>query len=302
MRPPEAYADLPATVNTDQPPEATARTHPLANLFPYFTSQSYAELKEDIRRHGVRLPIFVTVDGLILDGRHREQAARELGIECPRIVVDETRPESLLAIVTSMNVYRRHLSPGQLAAWFERVQRQCPTMAAQFLDVTQVAATAAVAKRSNLKQGTARKPNVRLSGKTAAAKAKVLNVSRATVEQVVRVAREVPHRLQEIESGEASANKILAETAAGKRMVAPVHAEDATPGRVTDQMLGDELDLFLNKIGKTPRVSELFEFAGNARRMFQRASARERKALSRYLQVLIEWSCQPREALREVSK
>jgi ParB-like chromosome segregation protein Spo0J len=130
MRPPESYADHPATVNTEKLPEATARTHPLTNLFPYFTSQSYAELKEDIRRHGVRLPIFVTGDGLILDGRHREQAARELGIDCPRTVVnldEEQSRNELFSLVLSANLYRRHMTPEQIAAWFERMRRDIPS-------------------------------------------------------------------------------------------------------------------------------------------------------------------------------
>ena len=54
--------------------------HPAANAFPMMDDKRYAELLEDIRAHGLRVPV-VICDGMILDGRNRAKACAELGVE-----------------------------------------------------------------------------------------------------------------------------------------------------------------------------------------------------------------------------
>src|SRR5678815_1271221 len=94
-------------------PDRPHITHALANLLPRFEPEAYATLKEDVRQHGVRLPILVTSTGEILDGRHRAQACRELGVDCPTMAI--TGEDDLFSAVLSLNHYRRHLPPEQLA-------------------------------------------------------------------------------------------------------------------------------------------------------------------------------------------
>jgi ParB-like chromosome segregation protein Spo0J len=211
----------------EEPADGQARTHPMAQLLPMLR-QDYEQLKEDIRRHGIKVPILVTPDGLVVDGSHRERACRELGIECPSVTLDDTRPESLVAVVTSMNIYRRHLRPEQIAAWFERVQRECPTAAATVLDVEQVKEAAAAAKKGNLKRGPSRRSHVTTSGRTVAAKAAALKVSPSTIQRVDRVAREAPDQLERIERGEISSAKAL------KKPPAKPKASRSGPSRAED--------------------------------------------------------------------
>ena len=61
--------------------------HPLAELSPPLSPKDYVALVEDIRRHGIKVPILMH-EGQILDGRSRYKACRELGIECPSIEWD----------------------------------------------------------------------------------------------------------------------------------------------------------------------------------------------------------------------
>src|SRR5262245_13792587 len=49
------------------------RTHPIADLVPYMTPDQYGALLDDIREHGLRIPI-VMYEGMVLDGRHRALA------------------------------------------------------------------------------------------------------------------------------------------------------------------------------------------------------------------------------------
>lgn len=86
--------------------------HPIANVFPDMAPDDYLALKKDIAQHGQREPIW-TYQGLIIDGRHRYRACRELGIEPSSRIWDGQG--SLVEFVFGLNFYRRHLSEGQRA-------------------------------------------------------------------------------------------------------------------------------------------------------------------------------------------
>ena len=52
---------------------------------------NYEELKEDVKRHGIRQPLIVTDKGRVVNGWKRLQIARELNIAIvPVVVVRET--------------------------------------------------------------------------------------------------------------------------------------------------------------------------------------------------------------------
>src|SRR5713101_2022488 len=55
------------------------REHPQAGLVPDMRPDEFAALSADIRAHGITTPLEVLGD-LVIDGRHRLRAARELGI------------------------------------------------------------------------------------------------------------------------------------------------------------------------------------------------------------------------------
>lgn len=87
--------------------------HETAQLFPLMEGEEYRALVEDIRRNGLREPIWV-YQGKIVDGRNRYRACRELGIQ-PRYREWDGKG-SLVSFVVSMNLHRRHLSESQRAA------------------------------------------------------------------------------------------------------------------------------------------------------------------------------------------
>ena len=65
-------------------PPAGVQWHPYADLFPWIEGPAFDDLKADIAENGVLEPI-VFFEGQILDGRNRYMAARDLGIEYPRV-------------------------------------------------------------------------------------------------------------------------------------------------------------------------------------------------------------------------
>jgi len=85
--------------------------HDAANIFPMIDDDSFASFLEDIKAHGVREAVKL-LDGMVIDGRNRYKAARDLGIPCPTEDIETDDP---VAYVLSMNRHRRHLKPSQLA-------------------------------------------------------------------------------------------------------------------------------------------------------------------------------------------
>jgi site-specific DNA-methyltransferase (adenine-specific) len=88
-------------------------SHPFADLIPSMTEEEYQGLKADIAEHGQREAI-VLYEGKILDGRHRYRACCELGLVPKYRQWEESG--SAVDLVVSVNMHRRHLTPGQRAA------------------------------------------------------------------------------------------------------------------------------------------------------------------------------------------
>lgn len=92
-------------------PPVGIRWHEYADLFPWMDDKAFADLKADIAANGVIEPI-VFIGDAVLDGRNRYMAARELGVEYPRI---EFTGDDPLAFVLAKNLARRHLTDRQRA-------------------------------------------------------------------------------------------------------------------------------------------------------------------------------------------
>jgi len=92
------------------PPEG-ALWHEYADLFPWIEGDAFRDLVEDISKNGIHEPI-VFHEGRVLDGRNRYMAARDLGIEYPRVEYTGNDP---LGFVISLNLKRRHLTESQRA-------------------------------------------------------------------------------------------------------------------------------------------------------------------------------------------
>jgi hypothetical protein len=94
------------------------KPHPIALAFPPMSEAEYEALKADIKANGLHNPVAV-YEGMILDGRHRDKACRELGLgECHgRDYTEELSAHDgdAIAFAISANVHRRHLSKSQRA-------------------------------------------------------------------------------------------------------------------------------------------------------------------------------------------
>lgn len=90
----------------------TYELHPLSTLFPRMQGADFEALCNDIQMNGLREPI-VLHDGMILDGGNRYRACEQVGVKPTFKTFDGS---SIVAFVLSVNLHRRHMTPGQQAA------------------------------------------------------------------------------------------------------------------------------------------------------------------------------------------
>lgn len=126
----------PKTDRREFTPPAGVRWHEYADLFPWMDDKAYAELKADVAKNGVIEPV-VFIGDAILDGRNRYMAARDLGVEYPRV---EFTGDDPLAFVLAKNLSRRHLTESQramVAAKLAKMPEGRPKKTAQIQAVSQ---------------------------------------------------------------------------------------------------------------------------------------------------------------------
>ena len=92
---------------------ANLRVHPAAHIFPMMPEGELEELAKDIKANGLVHPIIIH-ESQILDGRNRLAACLKACV-APKFA-DWTGNGSPTTWVLSVNLHRRHLTPGQRAA------------------------------------------------------------------------------------------------------------------------------------------------------------------------------------------
>lgn len=97
-------------------------------LLPPMSQSEYLALLEDIRVHGVIVPVIVDEEGNLIDGHHRARACEELGIDCPTVVRKFDSEEEKQVMAMALNMNRRHLSPEQLTEMRQKFQELVQTL------------------------------------------------------------------------------------------------------------------------------------------------------------------------------
>jgi ParB-like chromosome segregation protein Spo0J len=148
--------------------------HPISEIFPLIEGKEFDDLVADVRKHGIREPIWL-YQGKILDGRNRYLAAQSARVPCPHAIFDEEDP---VAFVISLNLKRRHLDESQRGM--------------------------AGAKLANMRQG-ARTDIGPIGPRSNSDAAKLMNVGTTTVKRSKKVLRDGDRKLIEaVERGDIS--------------------------------------------------------------------------------------------------
>ena len=83
----------------------------MSELWGDMTAEEFAGLVEDVRAHGVRVPV-TKLDGQVLEGWHRYLATLEVGVTCP---FKDYAGDDPGGFVISHNAMRRNLTPAERA-------------------------------------------------------------------------------------------------------------------------------------------------------------------------------------------
>ena len=180
------------------------RVHPLAEMLPSMTVEQFEAFKADVKANGLLMPI-TTLDGAVLDGRHRLRACDELGID-PRFVQWQGTDEQAAHYVTSMNVHRRNLNKAQLGlvgaklkAWFALRAKE-----------RQLAALETSGKRGGKVQAHAPEP-ISDSGQARDLAARAVGVGGKTIDQGEAVSKSaIKEVIAKVEGGEMSMREAVA--------------------------------------------------------------------------------------------
>lgn len=98
-------------------------------LLPPLSDDERAQLKDDIRRRGVAVPVEMDEDGNILDGHHRVELWGELrdeGVDVPQydmVIRRGMSEDDKKDYVLALNLKRRHLDATQKAYLFARLRK-----------------------------------------------------------------------------------------------------------------------------------------------------------------------------------
>jgi N6-adenosine-specific RNA methylase IME4/ParB-like chromosome segregation protein Spo0J len=109
-----AHGAAPAESVEQLRPLDALRAHERSELVPRMSAEAYRAFSDDIGARGIIVPLEITSEDVVLDGRERLRAAGELGLELVpvRIVAPEDEVEFMLLAALE----RRQLSPSQRAA------------------------------------------------------------------------------------------------------------------------------------------------------------------------------------------
>lgn len=87
-----------------------------AEYSPPMSKKKWAEFVANIKESGIRQPLIVTKGFRVIDGKHRLKAAKELGIESVRVIIEDIDENSIPSYITDTKLQRDDLKSGQKAA------------------------------------------------------------------------------------------------------------------------------------------------------------------------------------------
>lgn len=267
------------------------RIHPLAEMFPPLSPEEFQKLKADIAKNGQIEPIWINKDSILVDGRHRLQACKELGLQPIVQLFSLTGNEGLSEadFIWSRNILRRHLTDDQRAVlghrWADAIR------------------DAAKQRMKDGGKGLANPPNPLRTRETVAKKA---GVSSHKVRQAERVAKYKPELLPKVESGDVKLKDAVKEAEAERVKLKRKGAADTVesirrshPERIVDvESQSDAFDeqAVLSRLYRnwedavlknwptnrklTPVIRKVFDFAGYLEKLERGRAAELRKKVA----------------------
>jgi len=118
---------MPPAANLLEPDYLNLTPHPSAALMPMMDEESFKMFKANISKEGIKEPMII-YQGLLLDGRNRYRAARELGLKltAANFKTFDGTPAEAEAFVISANLHRRQLNNKQKQEFAQKMIAKYP--------------------------------------------------------------------------------------------------------------------------------------------------------------------------------
>ena len=186
--------------------------HPYARVMPTMPKPDFETLMANIVENGLDQPI-VLYQGKVLDGVHRLKACVLSGVKPWFVKLETIRhgggDQDALAFVVSANLVRRHLTTSQRSAVGKELANMKEGRPKKTAFIKAVS-----------KNGAPDKPPAGHVISQADA-AKLMKVSRSSIQKAAKVARESPEKFAAVKAGKLSLNKALSELKPLPKMETP---------------------------------------------------------------------------------
>ncbi len=164
-----------------------------AEYSPPMAKKKWREFVASIAKEGILQPIVVTKGFRVIDGKHRLKAAKELGIENVRVIIEDISEDTIPTYITETKLNRDDLKSGQKAALVIRL----------FYEEERQKAEGRSGKRNdlvpNLEQG--------VEGRTNEILAKKAGIGKSSMAYLIAVHKSRPDLFELVFEGSYSINK-----------------------------------------------------------------------------------------------
>ena len=218
--------------------------HPYALKFPPLSEKERATLKADIAQNGQLYPIVINRQDQVLEGRHRYEICRELGLEpktiqLAHVLGDNFNDVSEIEFIFSSNFHRRHLTDEQRVALATEFLPELRQQAKANMLANLQKGPAVNAMKSSVSQNERPKKRRTKAGGIIDDLAAIANVGVSKANRAIKVADRDP--------------ELLAQVARGEKKLGEAHHEVVEPKqvkvrRVDGGSVGALLDKFLSRI------------------------------------------------------
>lgn len=197
-----------------------------AEYSPPMGKKKWAEFVANIKESGIRQPLIVTKGFRVIDGKHRLKAAKELGIESVRVIIEDIDEDSIPTYITDTKLQRDDLKRGQRTALVIRLFYEEERQRAK--------ERMSLGGKGGLDKGTPDLEGLKISGETAEILAKKASVSKTNMYYLLAVYRNRPDLEEKVFNGEYTINKAYTEMKADEE---PEHEEVKHPIEVEKQVI-----------------------------------------------------------------
>src|SRR5690625_4473247 len=205
-----------------------------AEYSPPMNKKKWAEFVANIKDNGIRQPLTVTKGFRVIDGKHRLKAAKELGIESVRVIIEDIDENSIPSYITDTKLQRHDLKRGQKSTLVTRL----------FYEEEQQKAKSRQGERNDLR------PKLdRSSERTDEALAKKAGIGRSSMAYLLAVYRNRPDLEEKVFNGEYTINKAYTQMKSDEE---PEQEEVEQPIEVEKKVI----EQLKEKEAKLPQIDE----------------------------------------------